>query len=112
VWASVSTTGRRSTVESYVGGGLGLLSWRYSEFGEFIDFETFDVFRDRFVATGTDVGPLVVGGVRVPVGDRFAVGGELRYQWGSGVVGVENGFLNERVDLGGLTSQVTFSVSF
>ena len=105
-------TGRRSGVEPYVGGGLALLSWRYAEFGEFVDFDTFDLFRDRFVATGTDVGPLAVGGVRVPVGDHFAVGGELRYQWGSGVVGVENGFLNERVDLGGLTSQVTFSVRF
>ena len=105
-------TGRRTAVEPYVGGGLALLSWRYSEFGEFIDFNTFDVFQDRFIATGTDVGPLAVGGVRVPFGDRFALGGELRYQWGSGVVGVENGFLNERIDLGGLTSQVTFSVLF
>ena len=30
----------------------------------------------------------------------------------SGIVGVDNGFLEEEIDLGGLTSQVTFQVGF
>lgn len=104
--------GRRAALQPYVGGGLGIYAWRYSEVGDFIDFSDFAVFRDRFVAEGNDVGPVVLAGVRMPFGSRFAVGGELRYQTVQGTVGVENGFLEERIDLGGLTAQATLQVKF
>ncbi len=104
--------GNQAAVQPYFGGGLGVFNWRYSEVGEFIDFSDFAVFRDRFVADGTDVGGIILGGVRFPVGDRFAVGGELRYQEATGHVGIENGFLNERIDLVGFTTQFTFQIKF
>ena len=104
--------GRQASVQPYFGGGLGLFNWRYSEVGEFIDFSDFAVFHDRFVANGTDVGAIILGGVRAPIGSQFAVGGELRYQQASGRVGMEQGFLSERIDLGGLTTQFTFQVAF
>lgn len=104
--------GASQPVQPYVGGGLGVFTWRYSESGEFVDFSDFSIFRDRFVAEGTDAGPIAIGGLRLLVGSRYAVGGELRYQRVRGLVGVENGFLNDRIDLGGVTSQVTFQVKF
>ena len=104
--------GRSAALQPYVGGGLGIYAWRYSEVGDFIDFSDFAVFRDRFVAEGNDVGPVVLAGVRMPFGSRYAVGGELRYQTVQGTVGVENGFLEERIDLGGLTAQATLQVKF
>ena len=104
--------GRSAAVQPYVGGGLGIYSWRYSEVGDFIDFSDFGVFREQFVAEGSDVGTVVLGGVRVPLGSRFAVGGEIRYQTVQGTVGVENGFLQESIDLGGLTTRVTLQVKF
>lgn len=107
--------GRRA-VEPYIGVGAGIFSWRYSEVGEFLDFSAFvshpDIFRDQFVAEGNDVGAVVLGGVRAPVGSRYAVGAELRYQEAHGTVGIEQGFLDERIDLGGLTTQFTFQVKF
>ena len=104
--------GREAAIQPYFGVGVGVFDWRYSEVGEFIDFDTFDVFRDRVVASGTDVGGLMLGGLRVPVGDRFAVGAELRYQDVSGRVGIDRGFLNERIDLGGISTQFTFEIGF
>ena len=104
--------GRSAALQPYVGAGLGIYAWRYSEVGDFIDFSNFDIFREQFVAEGNDVGTVVLGGVRMPFGSRFAVGGELRYQTVQGTVGVENGFLEERIDLGGLTAQVTLQVKF
>lgn len=104
--------GRDTSLQPYVGGGIGLFNWRYSEVGEFIDFSNFDIFRDRFVASGHDVGGLMLVGLRVPFGDRFAAGGEVRYQSASGRVGIDQGFLNERIDLGGITTQVTFQIGF
>ena len=104
--------GRSAALQPYVGGGLGIYAWRYSEVGDFIDFSNFGVFREQFVAEGNDVGAVVLGGVRVPFGSRFSVGGELRYQTVQGTVGVENGFLQEKIDLGGLTTQATLQVKF
>ena len=108
--------GQRAAVQPYFGGGLGVFNWRYSEVGEFIDFTDlndsgFAVFRERFAADGTDLGATILGGVRVPVGSRFAIGGELRYQTANGHVGTDQDF-QERIDLGGLASQFTFQVMF
>lgn len=105
-------------VQPYFGGGFGLYAWRYAEFGKFIDFSavdrfgSFDTFNDRFVAEGTDAGGVVLGGVRIPFGDRYAFGLEAQYHEVSGVVGIDNGFLEDEIDLGGLTTQVTFQVGF
>jgi len=104
--------GQRSAIQPYAGAGVGFFNWRYSEVGEFVDFTTFDVFRDRFVAEGNDVGAVYLGGVRVLAGSRFAVGVEVRYQEVQGVVGIDQGFLEERIDLGGLTTSFTFNVGF
>jgi hypothetical protein len=102
--------GRSAALQPYVGGGLGIYAWRYSEVGDFIDFSDFGIFREQFVAEGNDVGTVVLAGVRVPFGSRFAVGGEIRYQTVQGTVGVE--FLEERIDLGGLTAQATLQLKF
>ena len=106
--------GQRSAIQPYAGAGVGFFNWRYSEVGEFVDFSTFnlEVFRDRFVAEGNDVGRVYLGGVRVLAGSRFAVGVEVRYQDVQGVVGIDQGFLEERIDLGGLTTSFTFNVRF
>ena len=63
------------------------------------------------MAEGNDVGAVYLGGVRVLAG-RFAVGVEVRYQDVQGVVGIDQGFLEERIDLGGLTTSFTFNVRF
>jgi hypothetical protein len=102
----------RTAVQPYFGLGLGLFNWRYSEVGEFVDFDTFDIFRDRYVAEGNDIGAIILGGVRFPVGDKFSVGGELKYQSSTGTVGIDQGFLNERIDLGGLSTQFTVGFTF
>ena len=104
--------GRDKPVQPYFGAGLGAFNWRYSEVGEFIDFDTFDIFRDRFVANGTDVGGIILGGVRFPVGEQFTVGGEVMYQSATGRVGIDQGFLNERIDLGGLSSKFILTIGF
>ncbi|MBM41333.1 MAG: hypothetical protein CL483_05335 [Acidobacteria bacterium] len=99
-------------VQPYGGVGIGLFNWRYSEVGEFIDFNTFDVFRDRFVASGNDVGLVYLAGIRFQMSERFGIGGEVRYQDVIGAVGIDQGFLDERIDLGGLTSSLTVSIGF
>lgn len=105
--------GRRNAIQPYFGGGIGLYNWRYSEVGEFVDFNDDNfIFRDRYTASGTDAGPVAIAGIRVPVGNGLTVGGELRYQKARGYVGRENGFLDDRIDLGGYTTQFNVHVHF
>ena len=101
-----------TAVRPYVGAGIGLFLWRYSEVGEFIHFYDYTVPRERYVASGADLGAVVLGGVRVPLGSGFAAGVEVQYQRATGRVGVDEGFLAERIDLGGLTTRFTFRIEF
>jgi hypothetical protein len=104
--------GRNASVQPYVGGGIGLTNWRYSETGDFIDFTVNGrpIFRDSFVATGTAVGPVAIFGVRVPAG-RFSFGGEIRYQKAEGDLD-ENDFLAPKIDLGGFHYAGTIGIRF
>jgi len=104
-------TGRTSGVQPYVGAGIGLLNWRYSETGEFVDVFTDEIFAATFSDSGTTVAPIILGGIRAPVADVFLIGGEIRWQRGDAPLGDED-FVGERIDLGGLTFQAVFHVRF
>lgn len=94
--------GRNGGFQPYVGGGVSLLNWRYTEFGEFVDFTDDSVFNARYVASGNTVGPVILVGARAPVAEMWTVGGELRYQRGEGdTKSAETGLLADRIDLGG-----------
>jgi opacity protein-like surface antigen len=103
----------RGGVEPYVGAGIGAFNWRYSEVGEFI-FEDGFTYQDRFIADGTAVGPVVLGGIRFPVADMWTVGGELRYQKaeGKGLLEENELFLGDKIDLGGWSTSFTVHLRF
>lgn len=106
--------GRPGTAQPYFGVGISALNFRYTESGEFIDFTTFDTYRNRYVAKGTAAGPVVVAGVRAPIkGDIWGVTLEWRWQGGTGDTGgLQNGFLTDKIDLGGNHINFGFLVRF
>jgi hypothetical protein len=100
----------RSPIQPYVGGGIGLINWQYTEEGEFIDFNAgLEIFEDRFEESGTNVGPVVLGGIRY-AGEAFSTGFEIRYQHASGDLGPD--FAAPKIDLGGWTYNFTAGVRF
>ena len=102
--------GQDSPVQPYVGGGLTIINWRYSEFGEFIDFgQGMAIFQDSYTGSGTETGPVLLGGLRV-AGDRFGVGGEVRYQ--EAEAALSSDFAGSKLDLGGWTYQMTIGFRF
>lgn len=101
--------GRRSAVQPYIGGGVGVYGWRYSETGQFVDFTDRSIFRDSFVGSGSAVGPVVLGGIRVPVGP-MAIGGEIRYQSAKSSLPADQEFAGSKIDLGGMN--YLFTVKF
>jgi opacity protein-like surface antigen len=107
--------GRPGRFQPYVGAGVAALNFRYTEDGEFIDFtdpnaNPLPTYSARYTARGTAVGPLALAGLRIPVGgDVWGITFEWRHQWGSGNTGgPSNGFLDNKIDLGG--DNVSFGV--
>ncbi len=106
-----SPLGHRSPIQPYVGAGAGILWWRYSETGQFVDTTDDSIFHDSFSGTNTDVGPVVLGGVSVSVG-AMGIGGEIRYQAGTGTLPSDLGFAGPKINLGGLNYLMTISIGF
>lgn|SRR5687767_2462402 len=102
--------GRESGVQPYIGAGVGLYRWRYTESGEFVDFDS-SIFRETYIGSGGAAGPVILGGLRFPLGS-WDVGGEIRYQNAEGTLPDDQGFSAEKIDLGGFNYLLTFNVRF
>jgi hypothetical protein len=107
--------GQSSGVQPYFGAGLGVFAWRYSESGEFVDFGTTPpaIFRDSFVASGSETGAVALGGIRFAA-DTVSAGFEVRYHDADADLGPEFAVIADdpRIDLGGWTYQVTVGWRF
>jgi hypothetical protein len=111
-------TGRTTPVQAYLGAGVNIYKWKYSEDGSFIDFtdpnaNPLPIFSGNFDDDGTAVGPVFLTGVRVPFAhNHFLVGGEFRYQWGTADLNPALNFASNKLDLGGPSLVGTFHVRF
>ena len=102
--------GQRNALQPYFGAGLGVINWRYSESGEFIDFGAGrEIIRDSYVAEGNETGPVILGGLRFG-GETWSAGGEVRYH--SAEADLDERFAGSKIDLGGWTYNFTVGVRF
>lgn len=102
--------GRGAALQPYIGAGVGVFNWRYAETGDWVDSNR-DIYSGTFVGSGTATGPVILGGLRIPVGG-WDIGGEVRWQKATGVLPASEDFSAEAIDLGGVTYSVTFNVHF
>jgi outer membrane protein W len=102
--------GHHDAIEPYVGAGVGIYNWQYTETGEFVT-TTRSIIRGNFTASDTTVGPVVLGGIRVPAG-RARIGGEIRWQGGQGSLPKDQSFAGSKIDLGGFNYLFTVGVRF
>jgi hypothetical protein len=107
----------RHGVEPYVGGGVSIIRYRYSETGDFVADDNVTIINGDFVGDGWKTGPVILGGVRVPVGG-WSIGGEMKYQWAVADLPLGQGFATApgsstpKIDLGGFSYAVTFGFKF
>ena len=95
----------------FVGAGGGAMWYRFRQAGDFIDFATTNVFTDLFDSTGW--APTVHGfvGTDVSLSPRFALTGEVRYQWAKAGLGRDYaGF--DRIDLSGFAATGGVSIRY
>jgi hypothetical protein len=72
------------TVSPYAGAGAGVLYYNFEQTGDFVDFETLDVFYDRFRSNGWTPSAHVFGGAEIRVWRSLFVDVEGRYLWAQG----------------------------
>ena len=101
--------GQHRGFQPYIGGGLGVINWRYSESGDFLDFSDASIFKSSYVASGTRTGPVALGGIRL-AGDTASAGFEVRYR--SAHAGLPLPFAGTTIDLGGWVYQFTVGARF
>ncbi len=102
--------GHRAGIVPYVGGGVGVFSYRYTETGSFLDSTDNSIYTANFVGSGSATGPVILGGVRVPLGG-LSIGGEIRYQNAKGDLPTDQ-FLAPKIDLTGFNYLVTVGFRF
>lgn len=95
----------------WIGLGGGAMQYRFSQRGDFVDYETLNIFADQFVTRGWAPfaqGSVGAGWSLIP---NLQLTGELRYVRARGTNGADFvGF--ERIDLSGLKSAVGLTVRF
>ena len=69
------------TWSPYVAAGGGLILYEFSQQGEFVDYDTLDIFHNTFTSEG--VAPTVYGGagIELSLGRHLLATGEARYLW-------------------------------
>jgi outer membrane protein W len=97
--------------EPYIGAGVGVFAWRYSETGDFVATDGVTIVQGNYVGSGAAVGPVILAGARFPFGPA-SIGGEFRYQSAKGNLPSDQGFAGSVIDLGGYNYLLTFNVKF
>jgi opacity protein-like surface antigen len=103
---------RDAGFQPYVGGGVQFNRWQYTEVGEFLDYDTGEIFRDSFTDDGMETGPVFLAGVRFPLGGNLLMGGEWRYATAKADLDPSLGFYGDTLDLGGHSWLFTMSYKF
>jgi opacity protein-like surface antigen len=95
----------------YVGGGAGLVWFDFQQNGDFVDFETLEVFSDFLQTDGRAGTAHGLAGVDFTLSPRVVLTGEGRYSWGKGDMGQD--FVNfDALDLSGFRATAGFKLRF
>ena len=95
----------------YVGAGGGMMWYRLHQGGDFIDFQTTDVFNDEFESSGWAPTAHGMAGVDYAITPRLALTGEARYTWAKTQLGTDyTGF--DGIDLSEFGVTVGLNVRF
>ncbi len=69
------------TVTPFIGGSIGLVSYDFEQIGEFIDYESLDIFYDDFVSDGEAFLARASAGLNISISPQFLFSLEGRYNW-------------------------------
>ena len=95
----------------YVGAAGGWVWYRFEQVGDFVDYETLDIFADHFNSEGTTPTVHVYTGADWSLGPYFVVTAEARYAWAR--ADMSGDFVDfDPMDLSGLQASLGISLRF
>ncbi len=95
----------------YVGVGGGIVRYEFTQNGDFVDFNTLDIFSDLLTVSEVTGTAHVFAGVDRALTARLVLTGEGRYVWAKGDMGTDFvGF--DDLDLSGMQATAGFRVRF
>jgi len=95
----------------YVGTGGGVMYYRFRQSGDFVDFNTLDVFASQYESDGWAATMHVQTGLDYSLSPRFALTGEARYVWAKAPLSQDfSGFQN--LDLSGFSTSVGVAIRY
>lgn len=96
---------------AYIGAGGGLEYYRFNQHGDFIDFDTMNVFTDQFESDGWTPVAHAFAGFDYTLSPRFAVTTEGRYVWSHAQLSSD--FSNFKpLDLSGFATTIGFTIRY
>ncbi len=100
-----------SSVIPYVGGGGGLLWYRFEQEGDFVDFLDLSIFTERFESSGWTPNVHVFGGVDIKLTRQLYLSAEARCVWADAEL--KRDFVDfDRIDLSGLRITAGVQLAF
>lgn len=94
---------------AYVGMGVGMMQYRFHQVGDFVDFNTLNVFPDEFESKGWTPVLHALAGLDVGLSRLIVLTGEARYTFAKAQMGRDfTGF--NRIDLSGISVTAGFSI--
>ena len=95
----------------YVGVGGGIIRYEFTQNGDFVDFETLDIFSDRLTVNKSTATAQLFAGLDHALSARLVLTGEGRYVWAEGDMGRD--FVDfDDLDLSGMQVTAGFRVRF
>lgn len=95
----------------YIGAGGGVIWYEFEQRGEWVDFETLDIFGDIFKSQGTTAVGHLLGGVDISLGPKWHLNAEGRYSFASD--SMQQDFVDfDNIDLGGFEATLGFALRF
>ena len=94
---------------TYVGVGAGMMWYSFRQVGDFVDFQTLNVFPDAFESTAWTPVVHAFAGIDLSIGRYVVLTGESRYTRAKGPMGRDYVGFN-RIDLSGLSVTAGFSL--
>ena len=100
-----------SKARPYVGAGAGLIWYRLTQIGDFVDFTDLSIFPGEFRSSGWGTEAHVLGGLDLQLSPKWYLSMEGRYVWADADL-TEDFVGFDPIDLNGLRITVGFSYSF
>jgi hypothetical protein len=98
-------------VNPFFGAGVGLVGWDFEQAGDFIDYDTLEIFSDQVASASTARLAGAFAGLEVALGNNLVLTGEGRYSWADDPM--EGGFVGfDNIDLDGLTVTAGIAIRF